>query len=246
MKCLIHLALSAALLFSHESLAARDNPPLPTLRSIHLQGLTIHAVVYDSRTHTLRVLDQPKGPGSIWLTAQEAGQSVKALAAINAGYFTPQGKPLGVVMTDGVKRGSSHGSSLGSGLWYEHQGQSAIVRRERWPARATQLLQAGPMLAENAKPIAGLDAVKISARSFIAWNGHHGWMIARTSPWSLAKLSSLMTGQQLGDFRVHCALNLDGGTSADLYVSPAVTNGPATYRALWNKPVRNFLVLQKR
>lgn len=218
----------------------------PLHRTLTVRGVTIQAVLFDSHSHSLRVLDQTKGPGSVWLHAQAAAQSVKGLAAINAGYFTPEGQPLGVVIADGQKRGSSHGSSLGSGVWYEQQGKSAIVRRERSSFRANQLIQAGPMLTENAKAISGLDATKISARSFIAWNGAHTWFIARTTPCDLAKLSSILASQPMNDFRIVSALNLDGGTSADLYVGPEVTKGPAVYRALWNKPVRNFLVLQKR
>lgn len=241
------LALCTLAFFSSlDGFAAEEIIPQPALRSWNREGVTIHAVTFDSRSHQLRVLDQPKGPGSTWLSAQEACQSVNGLAALNAGYFTPQGKPLGVVMSDGVKRGSSHGSSLGSGLWFEHQGHTAISRRERWPARAQQLIQAGPMLIEHAKSVTGLDATKTSARSFIAWNGRYSWMMARTSPCSLAKLSQLLTALPLGEGNIQSALNLDGGTSSDLYAGPKVIHGPTVQRAIWNKPVRNFLVLQKR
>jgi hypothetical protein len=41
-------------------------------------------------------------------------------------------------------------------------------------------------------------------------------------------------------------LNLDGGRSSDLWISSAVQGGPLRERPLWNKPVRNFLVLIPR
>lgn len=225
---------------------AQADIPVPQHHTFRQEGLTIQAVIFDARSHELRVVDQPNGPASRWLDAKAACQSEKALAAINAGYFTPQGKPLGKLIANGKALGRNNPSSLGSGIWWNHQKQSAIVRREKSPSRATQLLQAGPFLAEYAKPIIGLDTIKLSARSFLAWDGKNTWMISRTSPCSLANLSSHIAGKTFHGCKVVTALNLDGGTSADLYIGPQVAGGPAVYRALWNKPVRNFLLLYPR
>ncbi len=218
----------------------------PQLHVVTLQGITLQAVSFDARSHRLRLLDQPNGPGSLWPDARAAARSVSALAAINAGFFTPEGKPLGVMISDGKKLGANNPSSLGSGVWFEANGRTGILRREKSNFNAPQLLQAGPLLAELSKPIAGLENGKTSARCFIAWDGGTLWMMVRTSPCTLAQLSQAIAGQSPCGFPIASALNLDGGTSADLYVAQGIKGGPATYRAIWNKPVRNFLVLEKR
>jgi hypothetical protein len=218
----------------------------PQHRVIQLQGITLQTVSFDARSHRLRIVDQPKGPGTLFANAEAAAQSVQGLAAINAGYFTPEGKPLGVMISQSKKLGGNNPSSLGSAVWFEAKGRTGIVRREKSNFNAPELLQAGPLLSENSQAIAGLENAKNSARCFIAWDGGTMWMIARTSPCTLAQLSASIAGQSPCGFPIATALNLDGGTSADLYVSRNIAGGPGLYRALWNKPVRNFLVLEKR
>lgn len=218
----------------------------PKLHVVTHQGIVLQAVTFDARSHRLRLLDQPNGPGTLWPDARAAARSVSALAAINAGFFTPEGKPLGVMISDGKKLGANNPSSLGSAVWFEANGRTGIVRREKSNFNAPQLLQAGPLLAEGSKAIAGLENGKTSARCFIAWDGGTLWMIARTSPCTLAQLTQSIAGQSPCGFPIQSAINLDGGSSADLYVAKEVNGGPAIYRAIWNKPVRNFLVLQVR
>jgi uncharacterized protein YigE (DUF2233 family) len=244
MKSLLFLALIAC---SHAAPRAIPvNVAAPQYHRTSVQDITIHAVSFDGRSHRLRLLDQPNGPGTLWPDAQSAAKSIQGLAAINAGFFTPEGKPLGVMISDGKKLGGNNPSSLGAAVWFEANGRTGIVRREKSNFNAPQLLQAGPLLAENSSAVAGLENNKTSARSFIAWDGGTMWMIARTSPCTLAQLAQNIGGQSPCGFPIHVALNLDGGTSADLYVAKEIAGGPATHRAIWNKPVRNFLVLQKR
>ena len=135
-------------------------------------------------------------------------------------------------------------SSLGGGL-YLGGNSPALLRRERG-ASGPEVLQAGPFLVEGSKAIGGLSQKSSTARSFIAWDGGSGWVIARTGACSLEELARALAGAELGGVKVRSALNLDGGRSSDLWVSPAVSGGPISERPLWNKPVRNFLVLQPR
>ncbi|PAW59893.1 MAG: hypothetical protein B9S37_11925 [Verrucomicrobiia bacterium Tous-C3TDCM] len=220
--------------------------PAPRFVTTTLGGIAMQCVSFDSRTHFMRVLDQANGPGTQWADAQAAAVSVNGLAAINAGFFTPQGKPLGVVIANGKKAGGNNHSSLGAGVWYEAQGKTAIIRRERCNFNAPHLMQAGPYLAEKYSAVKGLDAVKTSARSFIAWDGGTMWMMARTAPCSLAQLAKALAGACPAGFPIHTALNLDGGRSAEMFVSDQVAGGGIFNRPIWNNPVRNFLILQKR
>ena len=214
-------------------------------------GITLSAVSYDDRAHQLRVADQPNGLGSRWTTAQEATATYGGLAAINGGFFTPEGKPLGSLIETGTPRGSINQSSLGAGFYISSKSKSAIMRRDAYAKvktswNAYNLLQTGPMLAENGKTISGLSKTNNRPRSFIAWDGQHHWIIGHASACTLAQLSHALAGRTLAGIHIQVAVNLDGGRSSDLWVSSQIPGGGKSHRGLLNKPVRNYLVLTKR
>src|SRR5690606_36149306 len=112
-----------------------------------------------------------------------------------------------------------------------------------WNGNTREALQSGPFLVENRRPVGGLSAQNSSARSFIARLDGSRWLIARTGSCSLKDLGQALAGSEWDGSPLHTALNLDGGRSSDLWVSGAVEGGPLHERPLWNRPVRNFLVL---
>ncbi len=231
--------------------AAAAPSTAPRFSQREISGITFEGVAFDSRVAKLSVVDQAGGPGSEFPDAANAGQAAGGIVAVNASFFTPQGTPLGLVVAGGYLRGQwNNASSLGSGVWYQAaSGKSAIVRREKL-GKATagqmqELIQAGPMLVENARAITGLDATKTSARIAILWNGDSQWWIGRSSPCTLAAFAQALTNGNPAGWRTVSALNLDGGRSADLWVSAAIPGGPISRRSPWNRPVRNFLILKK-
>ena len=69
-------------------------PLLPAqLHKIEHNGIKFHIVTFDSRKQELTISDQLNGPGSLYKDAQAATRSNNGIAAINAGFFTPEGKP---------------------------------------------------------------------------------------------------------------------------------------------------------
>ncbi|MEO5714762.1 MAG: phosphodiester glycosidase family protein [Luteolibacter sp.] len=228
-------------------ISAPADAPRFTRREI--SGITFEGVAFDSRNHRLTVVDQPNGPASQFADATAAANSRSGLAAVNAGFFTPEGTPLGLVVSAGKISGSwNAASSLGSGVWFEEtSGKSAITRREKIGRTAASscrdLIQAGPLLVENGSAITGLEATKTSARIVVLWDGGTRWWIGRGSPCTLAFLSHTLASSSPTDWKIRHALNLDGGRSADLWVSGSVPGGPFLSRPPWNRPVRNFLVL---
>ncbi len=235
-------------------IAAIPSPPqvAPRFSSQEISGITFEGVAFDSRSARLVVADQPGGPGSQFIDAAAAARGRDGIAAINAGFFTPEGTPLGLVVSSRKTTGSwNSASSLGSGVWYEAStGNPSITRREnlgRSKAADTQeLIQAGPLLVENSRAVSGLEATKSSVRTVIISDGTTRWWIGRSSPCTLAALSQALTTAQSAGWPIQQALNLDGGRSSDLWVSDTVSGGPIVRRAPWNRPVRNFLVLTKR
>jgi len=222
-------------------------PARTTVRQI--SGITFEGIAFDSRKQRLVVVDQEGGPGSRFADAAAAARSRNGLAAINAGFFTPEGNPLGLVRASGQSAGAwNGGSSLGSAAWHEGtSGNPAISRREKLghgaASHSQELIQAGPLLVENGRATGGLEATKSSARSVVLWDGGTRWWIGRGSPSTLAALAQAIAHGSPAGWPVHHALNLDGGRSADLWISENVPGGPLVRRTPWNRPVRNFLVL---
>jgi hypothetical protein len=233
---------------------ARPAVPAQALKrvSVTIAGIALDGVAFDSRSHRLAVADQPQGPGSKWPDSAAAGRQTGGLAAINAGFFTPEGATLGAVVSRGKIAGVWNGeSSLGSAIWFEDgHGRSAIVRRDALGRAAAptmrELIQAGPLLVDRRRAVGGLDAVKASARSVLLWDGGRRWLMVRTAPCTLADLAHALAGAEPAGWPIKMALNLDGGRSAELWISDKIPGGPAFTRPLWNKPVRNFLVLHPR
>ena len=234
-------------------ISENPNPPTtPTLVTRNLPEFNLEGVAFDSRTHRLRVIDQADGPGTTFTDAAHAGTSRSALAAINAGFFTPEGEPLGLLVAEGKSAGSwNSATSIGSAIWHEsHSGTSRISRRnETNPATAKQMreaMQSGPMLVDRGLAVSGLESDKTSARCFIAWDGGTRWFIGRTSPCPLNALAATLASGKYCGWTIHRAVNLDGGRSADLWISSRVGGAPLTSRPPWNRPVRNFLILVPR
>ena len=216
-------------------------------------GVTLSFVAFDSRDYTLEVLDQA-GLGTQFQSAAQAAKASGALAAINGGFFTPEGQPLGLLYHRGKKTGSLNtASSLGSGILYLDKSapQPVLARREtfqKWLNSATfsplEVLQTGPFLVEKGNAVSGLSTKESRVRSILLWDGEHHFALAQCEPISLRNLAGALAQQPLKDFDIQSALNLDGGRSSDLFISAKVSGGPKTLRRWWNKPVRNYIVLK--
>jgi len=102
------------------------------------------------------------------------------------------------------------------------------------------------MLVENGRPVSGLNADKPAIRVFLLWDGGSRWWLGRSSLCTLAELGSALGKGSPAGWDARHALNLDGGRSADLWISENVSGGPLNFRSLFNRPVRNFLVLVPR
>jgi hypothetical protein len=215
-------------------------------------GILMEGFEFDSREYRLLVVDQEGGPGSRFVDGAAAARSCGGIAAVNAGFFTPEGEALGLVVSRGKTAGGwNTASSLGSGVWHvDASGQAAISRREKLgkavASNMRELIQAGPMLVENGRGVGGLDGVKSSVRVVILWDGGTRWWIGRSAPCTLAVMGSALAKGSPAPWSVQHALNLDGGRSAELWVSPEISGGPFHRRPVWNRPVRNFLVLVRR
>ena len=222
-------------------------------QTAEVAGVTLTYLSFDTRTHTLAVVDQST-VGAEFKTAAEVSRAKNALATINGGFFTPEGQPLGLVYQNGKKAGALNtSSSLGSGVVYVDKklAQPVIARRatfQQWlkdPAfNPKEVLQTGPFLVENGRTVSGLSNDEPRVRSLLLWDGKHHFAIAQCEPITLRNLGGALAKKGLPGFPVEVALNLDGGRSADLNISSKVQGGPINLRRWWNKPVRNYVVVK--
>lgn len=216
------------------------------------RGIAFEGVTFDARSHRLRIVDQAGGPGSEFASALQAASSVQGIAAVNAGFFTPEGEPLGLVVSGGRARGHwNSAASLGSGLWYENEhGIARIARRETLgdstARRMPELLQSGPMLVESGRLVKGLHGGEPRPRTFIAWDGENRWWIGCAAPSSLPEMAAALVNSTRTGFQIRDALNLDGGRSSELWVGSSLSGGPVNRRSLFHRQVRNYLVLVSR
>ncbi|MEC9055140.1 MAG: phosphodiester glycosidase family protein [Verrucomicrobiota bacterium] len=218
------------------------------IKRVTSRGISLILFLFDDRNYSISVADKEQGPQTEWPTAKAAAKAHKALAAINAGFFTPEGRPLGLVIENGRQIGTWNAqSSLASGLLSVEK-SPRLLRRQHWRSFSptSHLVQAGPLLVENSLAVNGLDDGEHCPRSFLTWDGGSRWAFGYCEKATLSELALSLAAQPLKQLDITTALNLDGGRSSDLWVSPEVPGGPLTTRKLWNRPVRNYLLLHRR
>lgn len=215
--------------------------------SVPVEGGTaeMSAVRFDSRQCTLRVIDQP----AAWSFGDTLGSAMKsagAIAGVNGGYFRPDFTPLGLMIADGRAQGQFTRSSLVSGMVRVRKGEPALVWNSESSAisGASDLLQAGPRLVHAGQPVPGLNASKTAARTFIATDGSHHWLVGVVRNTTLNGLAKLLaTPGLIAGMRVDRALNLDGGRSTAFYVR--TSEGREISQPGWST-VRNYVAVVPR
>jgi hypothetical protein len=242
-RTFVHLGLASA---GSAVLAAESRQPVVGLASgaqwhrlVTADDVDVQIIRFDAAQVALRVLDQPERSTarSLGAVMEEAG----AIAGVNAGFFTPEFEPLGLVIGDGKRHGTWQRSTLLGGAVMVRKGKPLLLWREEVGSsdNVTQLVQAGPRLVNHGVPVQGLEASKQRARSFIATDGDGGWAIGIAAYLSLAALSQLLVMQDLvPGFTVHRALNFDGGKSTGLWLRKP--DGRTQYEREF-ATVRNFV-----
>lgn len=180
------------------------------------QSADIHVILFRPKTHTLTVLDNPDGSQRLASAAEARG----ALAAVNGGYFHPDRTPLGLVISQGQILHKQERAKLLSGMFVATAGGVTLKRAGEFkgPAGVQDALQAGPVLVDGGKPVAGLNATRAAARTVIVSDktGRVGLLICRSV--TLAEMAEILATPDLLRAPVTRALNLDGGTSTGMWV----------------------------
>lgn len=254
MRVLVLLWLALSLetgLQAQWRIASQSAPAALTGGAVHVRravsgpaDVELQLVFFEAAKCDLRVIDQPQrvSAGSLG----DAMRSGNYIAGCNAGYFTPEFAPLGLVISNSTRAGSFQKSSLLGGMVVVRKGRPTLLWRDEYVEQkaVTELVQAGPRLVNGGKPVAGLDATKRRARTFIVTDCAGKWAIGICDRASLRELSDILaTDAIVPELEVERALNFDGGSSTGLWFRRA--DGKESYSREF-ATVRNFLAVLPR
>lgn len=169
-----------------------------------------------------------------------------AVAIINANYFDKSNNPIGLVGTDSVLYGSSVPRS-DAGMFQVVNDNARV--RSLWlekfqnTERFDQAIQGFPMLvARGQTPTAFNSDLSIlpDQRTVIAqdMNGH---ILLIITPFSVVTFMDLAKWLGVSGLQIDMALNMDGGTSTELYIA---TGGPSQFTGF--KPIPIVLAVYPR
>lgn len=202
----------------------------------------VTAILFPARSYSLRVVDSP-APGSTKLAAEL--EAAGCVAGVNGGYFQPDFRPVGLEIADGREIHGPETAKLLAGVLSVRGGTIEITRSARFRSSGDlrQAIQCGPMLVENGKPTAGLNAERPARRTVVATDGHGQWALLYITSVTLADTARILTTPGvLRGWTPATALNLDGGSSSGLWAA----SSPATVSLPEFGHVRNYIGIAPR
>lgn len=181
-------------------------------------GATIFQVVrIDPTQYTFRAHYRPNAPLTL---AEWQAELPNAEVIINANFFTPENTVLGLLITDGVRYGTSY---TNRGATFFVDGANTSIRsnvNQPYQGEAyNQAVQAFPMLVDEGVATYNNSAdTAISRRTVIAQDeqGHIILMVTSGFGLSLYDLSQYLPTT---DLNIVDALNLDGGGSTMMSIA---------------------------
>lgn len=210
--------------------------------------ITAHLAFFTSRAFRLEVVDLGAGAEPSDPTLADAFRAEGCVAGVNGGFFHPDWRPVGLMISHGQRINRFETARLLSGVAYSDNRGIHLMRRAQFQDHPgiSALLQSGPYLVEHGRALRGLSSADPNRRTFIAtdWRGH--WVLgAIFSPVTLAELGQcLASPDALTPWKVDRALNLDGGSSTGFYFDRGPGNSAVSLNP-W-KRVRNLLGIVPR
>jgi uncharacterized protein YigE (DUF2233 family) len=199
---------------------------------------TLDLALFSMKSATLRVIDNPSGEGNL------AGvmRRENCLAGVNGGYFDPEDKPVGLLVSDGKVIAPLRKARLLSGMMIVSNGRMQLLRVAEYSAKrkATAALQCGPFLVDRGRPVPGLNDTRPARRTFIVTGGADRAAIGFCSAATLAQLGKILATPALTpDLKTQRALNLDGGSSSAFWFA----GEREPFSISEQKTVRNFVAV---
>jgi hypothetical protein len=161
------------------------------LRSSDDRQVTAYLAFFTSRAFRLEVVDLGAGPEPAYPTLGDAFRAQGCVAGVNGGFFHPDWRPSGLMISRGTRINRFETAKLLSGVVYSDGNGTHMVRRAQFQDHPgiTALLQTGPNLVEGGQAVRGLSTSDPHRRTFIATDGRGRWLLGATlSTLTLAEL----------------------------------------------------------
>lgn len=168
-----------------------------------------------------------------------------ASACINANFFDEQRRPLGAVISRGIIHKKLHrkGGTL-TGVFATTKDSFFIVHRSNFsPDKVLEAFQAGPRLISDGKAVPGIKTTSAQgALSIMCIDQRQDIILAKVALSFFTHYPSRIQ-QTLLDAPFNCvqALNLDGGSSSQLFATGASTPTESTPEITLDSPGRDMV-----
>src|SRR5262249_46870070 len=173
-------------------------------------SLTLELYKIDPKQFRLQVV-QARDLGQEKITAKEIVSKTGGLVAVNAGFFDPLFKPLGLIVKDGNILNPVRSVSWWGVFSVDKNTGPQVSRAEVFQARPSveMAIQAGPRLLDDGKPL----PLKRndSQKTFIGITPENEIILGATDICALDATD--LAGILLKELQLKEALNLDGGSS---------------------------------
>ena len=198
------------------------------------------AIRLEYREFQIRLHWREKTDWSMPIDFGALGEKLSAAVILNAGYYDEKGRPLGYfrsggkvfnsrVLYRGRKTFLHYGALFTVG---RKEGRPNIVSREKFEdSRVKEAFQAGPLLVKDYKPVQGLsryrEYLRATRRTVVGLDAKGRLVVlvseAETRGISWCELQEyLALPEARGGLGVRDAMNLDGGSSSQLWVRGGV------------------------
>lgn len=173
----------------------------------------IHAIKVDPKNFTVRPVFNKRGQ-----FAKIHAEQQKALLVVNANFFDPEGRALGLVKKDNVVLNPKKDVSWWS-VFCVHKSTAKIIHQAKYTeAQCEHAVEAGPRLVTNGTIPALKDENSYKTAVGINTSGDI-IMIATADPIPIKELAQIFTQpESKNGFDCPNVLNLDGGSSTQMYV----------------------------
>ena len=167
----------------------------------------------------LRILEA-RTHGALGLTARELCEKTGAVAAVNGSFFAENYAPLGLLVSGGKTLNPARQADWG--VFAVSHGKATLHHVKEFDAKpdVSFAVEAGPRLVLDGKPVVSLKP-QVARRTAIAVDGSgRVLLVATEGPLFTSELAELLARPEAdGGLGAVAALNLDGGSSTQMYVN---------------------------
>lgn len=185
-----------------------------------IHSVDMHEVILKKGHYSAQIVNQDLGLG--FFGAPRVNQTTfqeHAFLGINAGFFTPDNQPLGLLIQEGKKLSRLIHSPLLSGIVaIDPMGNLDISSIEDQYNDQNAAFQAGPILFKANANVVIRKTNKADRRTVLAVSNSGDLIVLITTPVSLYDLAQLIKDQEktIAPDGLKIAINLDGGTSTSM------------------------------